>query len=76
MRSYTFEFYIGGKLVKTATFEREDIAAAAYTAMWYLRPESDTFYDVVRFYHFNEFQLHTTVYRCERDVALSDSIHQ
>lgn len=74
MSKFIFELYTGGRLVKTATYEREDVAAAAYTAMWYLRPEADAFYDVVRFYHLNEYQLHTTVYRCERDITLTDSI--
>lgn len=74
MRAFVFELYIGGRLVKTATFEREDVVAATYTAMWFLRSEADTFYDVVRFYHLNKYQLHTTVYRCERDIVITDTI--
>lgn len=75
MKPFTFEFYTGGRIVRCATFEREDVAAAAYTAMWYLRPEADTFYDTVRFYHLNEYQLHTTVYRCERNIVITDTVN-
>lgn len=74
MRKFKFLLYVGNNCRRIEEIECVDIDAAVMTAWFFLSPDADTFYDYVRFYIDNPYQIHTTVYKCERYVEVTERI--
>lgn len=68
MRAYRFMCYTHNSLKAVFEADHPNVASACVTAEFLLSPESDSFYDKVRFFQIDANKIHASVYILERNV--------